>query len=68
MSAAITGDGAARALNTLAREQMKHKLLADIRVDLTVCEIEGWEPREFLRDLHSLVAHFDPCERAEVSA
>ena len=38
----LTGDDAPRALNTLAREQMKLRLLADVRTDMTVCEIEGW--------------------------
>lgn len=31
-----------KALNRLAREQIKLRLLADIRFDLAVCEIEGW--------------------------
>lgn len=58
----LTGDGAAFALQRLAREQMKHKLLTDIRTDLSVCKIEGWDAREYVRDLHSLISHFDPCE------
>lgn len=49
------------ALNRLAREQMKLKLLADIRIDMTVCEIEGWDPMEHVRDLHRELARFDPC-------
>ena len=57
----LTGDGAPEALNRLAREQAKYRLLKDIRTDLAVCEIEGWDPRTYLRDLHALVAHFDPC-------
>lgn len=39
------------ALNRLAREQMKVKLLADIRNDLAVCELEGTDPREFINEL-----------------
>ena len=61
MSIRLTGDGAAEALNRLAREQAKHRLLTDIRTDLAVCEIEGWDGREHLHDLHLLIAHFDPC-------
>lgn len=57
---------ARESLNRLAREQMKHKLLADIRTDLAVCEIEGWRPREYLAELHSLIAHFDPCPSSSV--
>lgn len=62
MSVVLKGDGAAFALQRLAREQLKHKLLADIQTDLMVCKIEGWESRAYLRDLHDLIAHFDPCE------
>ena len=29
------------ALNALAREQMKYKLMADIRADIEVCKLEG---------------------------
>lgn len=58
----LTGDGAAVALQRLAREQMKHKLLADINTDMMVCQIEGINHREYVRELHELVAHFDPCE------
>lgn len=62
MSTRIVGEGASRALNDLAREQMKLRLLADIRQDILVCEIEGWPVRGFLRDLHEMIAHFDPCK------
>ena len=59
----LTGDGAPEALNQLAREQTKLRLLQDIHFDLAVCEIEGWEQAAYLRELHDLIAHFDPCER-----
>lgn len=39
----LTGDGAAEALQRLAREQRKTKLLADINADMMVCDIEGWD-------------------------
>ena len=64
----LTGEGASRALNQLAREQMKLKLLADIRVDLVVCEIEGWNQRDYLRDLHQVIAQHDPCGEHGVAA
>ena len=57
----LTGEGASEALNRLAREQMKLKLLTDISVDLTVCQLEGWSPHDYLRDLHEVIAHHDPC-------
>ncbi len=36
-----------RALQELARHQMIEELLADMRFDMEVCELEGWDPREF---------------------
>lgn len=56
----LTGNGAPAALNRLAREHAKLRLLADVRTDLVVCEIEGWDPNEYLRDLHALAASLDP--------
>lgn len=58
----LKGDGAAYALHQLAREQMKQKLMKDIQFDVRVCGIEGWDYREYLRQLHEVIAYFDPCE------
>jgi hypothetical protein len=44
------------ALNRLAREQMKHRILADIAVDLAVCEIEGLDRQEYVRELRTLLS------------
>lgn len=44
-----------RAFNRLAREKMKLRLLADIRMDLMVCELEGWDKLEYLDELLALV-------------
>ena len=41
----------AKALNVLAREQMKARLLADIAADLTVCGLEGWDATEYIGEL-----------------
>ena len=46
---------ARKALNRLAREQIKLRLLADIRFDLAVCEIEGWNKLEYLNELKSMI-------------
>ena len=54
-SAVITDTNCAPSLNRLAREQMKLKLLADIRRDLIVCEIEGWDKMEYINELNELV-------------
>ena len=46
------------ALNTLAREQMKYKLMADIRVDIEVCKLEGIDYKEYLQELKSIIDGF----------
>lgn len=57
MSIQFTPDTPAtrRAFNRLAREKMKLRLLADIRMDLMVCELEGWDKLEYLDELLALV-------------
>ena len=54
----LEGEGAARALNRLAREQMKHRILADIRMDMLTCELEGWDKLEYLNELIDMISHF----------
>ena len=44
-----------RAFNRLAREKTKLRLLADIRADLMVCELEGYSKLEYLDELLALV-------------
>lgn len=44
-----------RTVNNLARKKFEQKLLADIRVDLMVCEIEGWNKLEYLEELKNLI-------------
>ena len=51
----IPDTATARALNRLAREQMKLRNLADVRIDLTICEIEGWDQREYIDDLTAAI-------------
>lgn len=41
--------------NQLAREQMKHKLLADILVDMEICRLEGWGVTDYLKELIQLL-------------
>ena len=49
-----------RAFNVAAREEMKLKLLKDIMFDMQVCQIEGWDPLEFIRDLRGMLNSFTP--------
>lgn len=37
------------ALQMLARHQMIERLLCDVRFDMEVCKLEGWDFREFPR-------------------
>lgn len=50
------------ALNTLAREQMKYKLMADIRADIEVCKLEGIDYKDYLKELKSIIDGFLRCE------
>ena len=45
----------ADAINRLAREQMKLKLLQDIRVDLMICEIEGYDKKQYINELRDML-------------
>ena len=42
-------------INRLAREQMKLKLLQDIRVDLMICEIEGYDKKQYINELRDMI-------------
>ena len=46
------------ALNRLAREQMKFRLMADIRTDIEVCKLEGINYREYLTDVKQIIDGF----------
>lgn len=43
-------------VNDLARKRFELRLLADIRFDLSVCEIEGWSKTEYIDELCELLA------------
>lgn len=45
-------------LNDLARHQTIVRLLADIAVDLQVCELEGWDKGEYIAMLHQEIDKF----------
>lgn len=34
---------------------MKYRLLADISLDLVICELEGWDKLEYLSELKSMI-------------
>ena len=43
------------ALNRLAREQTKERLLLDILFDINVCRLEGWDYKEYIHELQELL-------------
>lgn len=45
-----------KTVNDLARAKFKEKFLADILVDLMICEIEGWSKIEYIVDLQQLIS------------
>lgn len=42
----------------LARHQFQQRLLYDIRVDLEICDIEGWSKAEYINMLWDTLNHF----------
>ena len=38
-----------KCLNDLARHKAIVRLLNDIRIDMEICEIEGWDKTEYIR-------------------
>ena len=44
-----------KALQKLAREQLKCKLLNDIKQDITVCKLEGWNYTDYINELIELL-------------
>ena len=45
----------ARALNDLARHKAIVRILNDIRMDMEICEIEGWDKTEYLNLIRQLL-------------
>ena len=43
-----------RAMQLVAREEMKHRIYADILADMMVCDIEGWDKMEYIRELQDM--------------
>ena len=47
-----------KALNDLARHKTITRLYANILVDMQICEIEGWDALEYIRELKDLINSF----------
>ena len=46
------------ALNRLAREQLKLRLMQDINIDIQVCKLERIDYREYLLELKNIIDGF----------
>lgn len=44
-----------RTLNELARKSFIHRLLKEIMFDLMVCELEGWDKKEYISQIKQLL-------------
>ena len=45
-------------LNKLAREQLKLRLIQDIRVDIEICKLEGLDYKQYLYELKEIIDGF----------
>ena len=59
----ISNNDIGKALNNLARHQTILRVLADIRLDMEICEIEGWNKTEYLDQLAALINSFRTNEK-----
>ena len=55
MAKADLDDETRLAMQRVAREEMKHRIYADILVDMMVCDIEGWDKMEYIRELQNML-------------
>lgn len=46
-------------VNNLARKKFQEQLLKEIHFDLMVCEIEGWDKKEYIREIKNLINSID---------
>lgn len=44
-----------KTVNDLARKKFQEKIIKDILFDLTVCQIEGWDKKEYIKELRNLL-------------
>ena len=49
----------AKTVNTLARKKFQEQLLKEIHFDLMVCEFEGWNKTEYIKELQKLLNSID---------
>ena len=47
-----------KALQEAARHEFIFKLYNEILVDMTICDIEGWDKTEYINMLYDVLNHF----------
>ena len=55
----------AKALNDLARNKAIVRILNDIRMDMAICEVEGWDKTEYIKQLKKLLDSIGQEEQSE---
>ena len=61
----IPNEDTARALNDLARHETIVRILNDIRMDMEICEVEGWDKTEYIKQLKKLLDSIGQEEQSE---
>ena len=58
----------AKTVNDLARLKFKEQLLKEIMFDLTVCEIENWDKKEYINEIKKMLNSIDTSNKKKVTA
>ena len=58
---------AKKIVNDLARLKFKEQLLKEIMVDLTVCENENWDKKEYINELKKMLNSIDTSNKKKVN-
>ena len=54
------------AMQRVAREEMKHRIYADILADMMVCDIEGLDKMEYIRELQNMLNNLTKRENESI--
>ncbi|MGL4384472.1 MAG: hypothetical protein ACRCS4_04130, partial [Flavobacterium sp.] len=57
----------AKTVNTLARKKFQEHLLKEIMFDFMVCEIEGWDKKEYLNEIKKLINGIDTSNKKKTN-
>ena len=57
----------AKTVNDLARLKFKEQLLKEIMFDLTVCEIENWDKKEYINELKKMLNGIDTSNKKKAT-